>query len=185
MVYALDAERVLRVHRHEAADHVRRIGELYDALDRAAVPYALPEVLEVHGDGEVSWSIERRLAGPTLRRAAPPPRRRRPGAGADRLRRRGRRLRALGPPRGWPGGCGELFTAEQLRAERWGDLLADRLALQLEQARPVLERRPSTTSTRAVAPILGRGPRRGGRRASRSSTATGSPATCSSATTSR
>ena len=29
VVYALDAERVLRAHRHEAADHARRIGELY------------------------------------------------------------------------------------------------------------------------------------------------------------
>ena len=81
VVYALDAERVLRVHRHEAADHARRIGELYAALDRSAVPYALPEVLEVHGDGEVSWSIERRLPGPTPRRAAAPPRRRRTGRG--------------------------------------------------------------------------------------------------------
>ena len=45
---------------------MRRIGALYDDLDRTAVPYALPEVLEVHGDGEVSWSIERRLPGRPL-----------------------------------------------------------------------------------------------------------------------
>ena len=72
-VYALDAERVLRVHRHEAADYVRRIGALLRRPRPVAVPYALPEVLEVHGDGEVSWSIERRLPGPTVRRAAPAP----------------------------------------------------------------------------------------------------------------
>ena len=62
-VYALDDHRVLRVHRHEAAAHAEQIGELCAGLDRTAVPYALPELLEVHSDGEVSWSIERRLTG--------------------------------------------------------------------------------------------------------------------------
>ena len=46
---------------------------------------------------------------------------------------------ALGLPSGWSQTCGELFTEEQLRAERWGDLLAARLRLQLDRARPVLE----------------------------------------------
>ena len=138
-VYALDARRVLRVHRHEAADHVRRIGELYASLDRSAVPYALPEVLEVHGDGEVSWSIERRLPGRPLDVVI----------GGLHGGARNRALtayvdgaaafRALGVPPGWSGGCGELFTDERLRAERWGDLLAQRLGLQLDQARPLLE----------------------------------------------
>ena len=147
-------------------------------------PYALPEVLEVHGDGEVSWSIERRLAGPTLRRAAPAPRRRRSGAGPDGLRRRRGRLRGARACRaGWGGGCGELFTEELLRADRWGDLLAGRLALQLERARPAARGGVADLDA-AAAPILADGPGRGGRPASRSSTATGSPATCCSATTS-
>ncbi len=153
VVYALDADRVLRVHRHEAADYVRRIGELYGALDRSAVPYALPEVLEVHGDGEVSWSIERRLKGRPfdvlLRHLE----------GADRERALTAYLegaaafRALGPPRGWTGGCEELFTEEHLRADRWGDLLAGRLALQLEQARPTLAAALDDPDA-AAAPIL-------------------------------
>jgi hypothetical protein len=96
-------------------------------------------VLEVHSDGEGSWSIERRLPGRTL------------DAIIDGLRGddRARALAAyvdgaaafagLSPPTGWPGGCGELFTAERLHAERWGDLLADRLGLQLDRAHPLLE----------------------------------------------
>jgi hypothetical protein len=137
-VYALDRHRVLRVHRHEAAEHVRRIGELCASLDRRAVPYALPEVLEVHSDDEGSWSIERRLDGRPL------------DSLLDRLRgdHRARALTAyvdgaaafagLGLPPGWTGGCGELFTEERLRAERWGDLLTSRLALQLDQAHDLL-----------------------------------------------
>lgn len=150
-VYALDAHRVLRLHRQEAAEYTRRIGELYAELDRAAVPYALPEVLEVHGDGTTSWSIERRLPGRPFDELLASLR------GDDRERS----LRAyidgaaafgaLGVPAGWAGGCGELFTEEQLRAERWGDLLAARLALQLEQARPGL-----VTSVPAVDAVVDR-----------------------------
>jgi Ser/Thr protein kinase RdoA (MazF antagonist) len=153
VVYALDAARVLRLHRHEAADHTRRIGELYGALDRAAVPYALPEVLEVHGDGEVSWSIERRLPGRPfdglLRHLAGHDRARALTAYVDGAAAFG----ALGTPRGWVDGCGELFTEERLRADRWGDLLARRLELQLERARPVLDVAIDDPDA-VVAPIL-------------------------------
>lgn len=138
-MYALDAQRVLRLHRQEAADYSRRIGDLYDQLDRRAVAFALPEVLEVHGDGEVSWSIERRLPGRSLDQALPslvgPAR-------ADALRAyvsAAAHFAALGPPPTWPGGCGELLTEERLTAPRWGDLVQARLHLQLERARPVLE----------------------------------------------
>jgi aminoglycoside phosphotransferase (APT) family kinase protein len=153
VVYALDGGRVLRAHRHEAAEYVRRIADLYGSLDRSAVPYALPEVLEVHGDGEVSWSIERRLPGrpfdELLRRLEGDDRALALRAYVDGAAA----FRALGQPPGWRGGCGELFTDERLHAERWGDLLADRLALQLEQARPVLA--PAIDDLDAlVAPIL-------------------------------
>ena len=138
-VYALDAHRVLRVHRHEAAVHVRRLAEFYATLDRPAVPYARPEVLEVHGDGAVSWSIERRLPGRALDGVI--------GAlqGSDRSVALtayvdgAAAFRALGLPSGWPGGCGELFTDEALHADRWGDLLAASLGRQLDQARGILE----------------------------------------------
>jgi len=144
---------VLRAHRHEAAEYVRRIADLYGSLDRSAVPYALPEVLEVHGDGEVSWSIERRLAGRPFDELL------RGLEGDDRARALrayvdgAAAFRALGRPSGWQGGCGELFTDERLRAERWGDLLAARLALQLEQARPILASVIDDLDGR-VAPIL-------------------------------
>ncbi len=38
----------------------------------------------------------------------------------------------LGVPTGFGDGFGELLTVEELRADRWGDLLAARLSLQLE-----------------------------------------------------
>jgi len=132
-VFALDPERVLRLHRSSvsaaSADYTRRIGALYDVLDRGAVPFALPQVLEVHQE-EVSWSIERRLAGAPL------------DARLDGLADDERRqaidgyvdgaadFAALGVPAGFGEGCGELFTVEGLRADRWADLLADRLELQ-------------------------------------------------------
>jgi aminoglycoside phosphotransferase (APT) family kinase protein len=153
VVYALDAHRVLRAHRHEAADYARRIGELCAAVDRTAVPYALPEVLEVHGDGEISWSIERRLPGrpfdARLRELAGEARARALTAYVDGAAA----FAGLGAPRGWAGGCGELFTEEALRADRWGDLLADRLALQLARARPVLAAAIEDPDA-AAAPVL-------------------------------
>jgi fructosamine-3-kinase len=137
-VYALDDERVLRLHRHESSAYVRGVAALYDGLDRTAVPYALPQVLEVHQDGEVSWSIERRLDGRPLDGLLP----------VLRGEERARALTAyvdgaaafgrLGLPTGWEGRFGELCTAEGLRADRWGDLLAERLRLQRDRARPIV-----------------------------------------------
>lgn len=138
-VFTLDAHQVLRVHKQEAAAYSRAIGELYAGLDRSRVPYALPEVLEVDGDGERSWSIERRQPGRSLDQVLPTLHR------TDRTRALRRYVDAaaafpaLGPPDGWSGGYGELFTKEQLRTDGWGALLRDRLTLQLERARPVLE----------------------------------------------
>jgi aminoglycoside phosphotransferase (APT) family kinase protein len=110
---------------------VRRIGALYDSADRDAVPFALPQVLEVHEE-EVAWSIERRLPGQPLDA--------RLGALDGDERRRAidgyvdgaAGFAALGVPTGFGDGYGELLTAEALRADRWGDLLAARLTLQLE-----------------------------------------------------
>ena len=121
--------------------------------------------------------------GTTVRRAAPAPRGRRSGAGPDAPTWRARPpFGRSGRPRGWTGGCEELFTEEHLRADRWGDLLAGRLALQLERARPILAAALDDLDARGGADPR-RGPGRGGRSESRSSTATGSPATCSSTTT--
>ena len=132
-VFALDPERVLRLHRSSdpaaGARYVRRIGALYDRLDRDAVPFALPQVLEVHEE-DVSWSIERRLAGRPLDEGL--------GTLADDERRRAidgyvdgaAAFATLGVPAGYGDGCGELFTVEGLHADRWGDLLAARLELQ-------------------------------------------------------
>ena len=137
-VFALGSDRVLRVHRREAADHARAVADLCASLDRRSVPYALPEVLEVHTRDGVSWSIERRLPGRVLEAVLAGLR------GPDRATALTSYLEgaaafaALGLPSGWPGGYGEVLTDERLHADRWGDLLADRLRLQLAQARPVL-----------------------------------------------
>ncbi|MEQ1787975.1 MAG: aminoglycoside phosphotransferase family protein [Acidimicrobiales bacterium] len=138
-VYALDPERVLRVHKNPgAADYVRRIGALYDDLDRAAVPYALPTVLDVDEDDQGSWSIERRLPGRSMDGLVTVV----GGAARERMLRSyvdgAAAFGALGRPRGWQGACGELFTDAALRADTWGDLLAARLRLQLEEGRTFL-----------------------------------------------
>lgn len=155
-VYALDDHRVLRLHRQEAAEYTRHIGELCGSVDRRAVAYALPEILEVHGDGEVSWSIERRLVGRSFDALLPALR------GADRHRALtayvdgAAAFGALGPPSSWAGGYGELFTDEMLRADRWGDLLHDRLALQRERARPFFSNEPGFESAADVILALAR-----------------------------
>jgi aminoglycoside phosphotransferase (APT) family kinase protein len=149
-VFALDAERVLRVHRnpdhHGSARYVRSIGAFYDSLDRGAVPFALPQVLEVHEE-DVTWSIERRLPGrpldAMLDELSGEERRRAIGSYVDGAAAFG----ALGVPDGFEGGFGELFTAERLVAPTWGELLAERLALQLERGEPVV---------RDLVPDLGR-----------------------------
>lgn len=137
-VYALGPDRVVRVHRQPAAAHVRAIAELCASLDRSAVPYALPELLEVHERDGVSWSIERRLPGRPLDSLLPALRGTARATALTAYLEGAAAFGALGLPAGWPGGCGELLTTEQLRADRWGDLLAARLRLQLDQARPVL-----------------------------------------------
>lgn len=140
-VYALDAERVLRLHRNPdpaaAAGYVRTIGALYDRLDRDAVPFALPTVLEVHEE-DVSWSIERRLPGRALDSLLP-------ALHAEERRRAiagyvdgAAAFAALGVPAGFGEGCGELFTEELLRTDTWAELLVERLTLQHEKGASVL-----------------------------------------------
>ena len=166
-VYALDRERVLRLHRNPdaaaAAGYVRRIGALYDRLDRSAVPFALPQVLEVHEE-EVTWSIERRLPGHALDERLPALRgeaRRRAIEGyVDGAAAFGE----LGVPDGFGRGCGELFTEEMLRTDTWAELLVARLAHQHDRGASVLAGAVPGLDG-AVARILGmaRGERAGAR----------------------
>ena len=153
-VFALDPERVLRLYRGtaagEVAAYIRRIGALYDTLDRGAVPFALPHVLEVHAE-EVAWSIERRLPGRTL-------------DGLLDALRGDERTQAitgyvdgaadfgyLGVPTGFGDGYGALFTEELLRTDSWGDLLEARLRLQLQRGTPVLRDRVAHLDAAALA----------------------------------
>ncbi len=140
-MFALDPERVLRLHRNPdpdaVASYVRRIGALYDTLDRGAVPFELPQVLEVHAD-DAAWSIERRLPGRVLDGLLD-------DLGGEQRTRAitgyvdgAADFGALGVPPGFGDGYGELFTDELLRAERWGDLLAGRLSLSRQRGDAVL-----------------------------------------------
>jgi len=140
-VFAVDPERVLRLHRNpdhrSTAAYLRRIGAFYATLDRHAVPFALPEVLEVHED-EVAWSIERRLPGRPFDSMLD-------GLeGDDRVTAirayvdAAAAFGALGVPDGFGDGMGELFTEEALRATSWGELLEARLAMQLERGEAVV-----------------------------------------------
>jgi hypothetical protein len=156
-VFALGADRVLRVHRNPdhaaAAEYVRRIGALYDSLDRTRVPFALPEVLEVHEEADATWSIERRLPGRPFDAMLGEL------SGAERATAiRGyvdgaAAFGALGVPEGFGDGVGELFTAERLRATTWSELLEARLRLQLERGEPVVRDRVADLD-RAVAAVL-------------------------------
>lgn len=67
VVYPIDAERVLRVWRMADRAHAERVAEFTSSFVRDAVPFRLPEVLEVIEDGPTLASVERRIPGVTLR----------------------------------------------------------------------------------------------------------------------
>lgn len=70
VVYALDADRVLRIYHGSDAsiDDVERRNALLSQLhtENEHFPYALPEPLDVGSDGDRVFSIERRLSGVPL-----------------------------------------------------------------------------------------------------------------------
>lgn len=133
-VYALGADRVLRRHRQPAADHARTVGRFLDELDRGAVPFALPEVLEVGEDERGSWVIERRLPGRSLDGVLPLLR----GAARERALRSyldaAGAVRRLGLPDGWRDGFGEVFMEPPVRSKMWKGLLEQQVRRQLALA---------------------------------------------------
>lgn len=132
-VYALDAERVIRVlHRSQDCGHVRERQGLVDELRQGPVSFALPEVLDCGSVDGRSYAIERRLPGAAL---------------GDELRRLDRRsrdrlvehhldaARALGDlhldDRGW---FGDLLGDSPVRTDGWRDYLEAKAADGLERA---------------------------------------------------
>jgi hypothetical protein len=71
-VYALDAERVVRVlHVGGRASDIERRRLLVDELHQAAPSFALPEILEVGEIGDRVYAIERRFPGKSVMDALP------------------------------------------------------------------------------------------------------------------
>ena len=132
-IFALGAGRALRVlHPGGDIDQLRRNRELLGELAVTAVPFRLPEILEV---GEIqgrTYAIERRLPGSSVMELLG----RVEGHERDRLVVAYlEAASALGDlyPRGWDY-FGELATAEPLRAPTWRDFLVQRAARSLQTA---------------------------------------------------
>jgi Ser/Thr protein kinase RdoA (MazF antagonist) len=134
VVYALDADRVARIHRRgtrlaQVEARSALLAELADSADR--VPFAIPEVLEtrqIHGH---SVTIEPRLPGSCLQDALAASR----GAGRAALVRSyleaAAQIGALEIGRSW---CGDLCRADAVRTETPRTYLAERAASSLRQA---------------------------------------------------
>lgn len=66
-VYALSSDKVLKLYRASTplAD-LQTLQQFYSTLDRAALPYALPEILQIEPQGHDTVVIEKRLHGRPL-----------------------------------------------------------------------------------------------------------------------
>ena len=136
VVYALDANRVARVHRAGFREELVALRcELLAELgrSRARVEFAIPEVLEVRRVAGARVTIERRLPGASLESLLGAAR----GAPRERLIERyleaALALRALAVPRPW---FGELMAVEPLRTATFREFLETRAAACLARAGP-------------------------------------------------
>lgn len=134
-VFALDAERVLRVlHPGGRLPALTRRFELVDELGSAGAPFALPALLEVSVRVDRVCAVERRQAGTSVLRALDR------ATGLDRDRLIDNHLDAaarLGDlhlaPRGW---YGDLLADDAVRTASWRGFLTDRVRRSLAQAGP-------------------------------------------------
>ncbi len=132
-VYALDGERVLRVqHPGTDTDQLTRTDALLHDLMTSAVPFRLPEILEIGEIGGRTYAVERRLPGRSLLEQLR----------ADENAKRDELIEAyleaacaLGGlrPEGWDY-YGELAAPEPLRAETWREFLIARAERSLATA---------------------------------------------------
>jgi hypothetical protein len=124
-VYALDSDRILRVLLPGTdTDQLTRTEALLGDLTTSAVPFRLPEILEIGRIGTRTYGLERRLPGRSLLE------RLRTDENSERDELIGAYLEAawaLGDlrPQGWTY-YGELAASEPLRAHTWREFLAAR-----------------------------------------------------------
>ncbi|MCW6512075.1 phosphotransferase family protein [Lichenifustis flavocetrariae] len=66
-VYALDQDRIIRFFkRHVDPTYIAKRGAFYAGLDASTVAFAIPSIIEHGIDGDVCYSIERRIPGSSL-----------------------------------------------------------------------------------------------------------------------
>lgn len=137
-IYALDADRALRVlHRWGDVAQLRRNQGLLRGLVSTAVPFELPQILEIGEIGGRTYAVERRLPGRPLTEHLKTT----GGGGRDRLIEAYlEAAQALGDlrPDGWPF-YGELATARPVRADSWREFLTLGAARSLAAAGPPLD----------------------------------------------
>ncbi|HEY7946830.1 MAG TPA: phosphotransferase [Acidimicrobiales bacterium] len=132
-VYALDADRVIRVlHRGGRADEIGRRQRLIAELGRSGPPFALPEILEVGETAGRVFVIERRLPGRSVAEALGDLE----GEARGRLVERYLGAAAalgdlhLAPRRTF----GDLIVAEPIETTSWRSYLAERAAANLARS---------------------------------------------------
>lgn len=136
-VYALDAQRVLRLYRGDDRAYLAKRQAFYAELRGYGLPVATPEFLEVGSRDEVHYVVERRMPGRDFAQVLPTL------AGDDRRKALLSYLEVAGQIgavrlAGRP--FGEMVTpGAPIQAATWGAYLAMRLAQTLAQSRADLE----------------------------------------------
>ena len=137
-VYALGADRVLKIDK-PAVDRALtgRRRALYAALDRSAVPFAVPGILDIGESHGVGWSLETRIAAQCfadlLPRLKGPARQRALLSDADAAAEvRKLRYTQVGPHQA---AYGEVLAADAIRADSWADFVLARAGACLAAAR--------------------------------------------------
>ncbi len=135
-VYALGDDRVLRLYHHQPHGGSAMMAAFYDEIDRGAVPFVVPQVLD-HGEIDGTWySIDRRIAGRPLMDVLP-------SLSGERRRRMldayldgAHAIAALTIDRE---GYGEILLDDAIMADTWPAFLRARVAQILTISRPDLE----------------------------------------------
>jgi putative membrane protein len=130
-VYALDAERVLRVYGGDDLDYLRKRQAFYAWLRSQGLPFATPEIWEVGREGDHLYALERRIAGRDFAQVLPALR------GAERAKALASYLRVagqIGQVRLPDLPFGEIVLDPPVQAATWADYLAQRMALILAES---------------------------------------------------
>ena len=159
-VYALGADRVLRIDKPGVDGALTgRRRAFYGVLDRSAVAFAVPRILDRGESHGLGWSLESRIAGQCLADLLPrlegPARRRALLCYADAAA-------AVRKLRYAQTGYGEVLTADPIRANSWADFVLARSGRSLAADRDRLSRlvdQPERALDRLAAWLAAAGPK--------------------------